>query len=147
MRQSCGTPGYVAPEILLKRHPYNEKIDCWSTGVIVYILLCGYPPFYGETDHQAWIYLCIFSNKLVNVYKSKIIFTFFVQYFKSRLGVFRRQCCSIKKLAVDCFEREILSWFFCQSAGRIICSNECKFWNSRLNYVDYFAMICILVWS
>ncbi|XP_075243256.1 calcium/calmodulin-dependent protein kinase type 1-like [Convolutriloba macropyga] len=54
MRQSCGTPGYVAPEILLKRHPYNEKIDCWSTGVIVYILLCGYPPFYGETDHQIY---------------------------------------------------------------------------------------------
>jgi len=54
MRQSCGTPGYVAPEILLKRHPYNEKIDCWSTGVIVYILLCGYPPFYGDTDHQIY---------------------------------------------------------------------------------------------
>lgn len=49
MATACGTPGYVAPEIL-EGKPYTEKVDNWSIGVILYILLCGFPPFYDENN-------------------------------------------------------------------------------------------------
>jgi len=49
MATACGTPGYVAPEIL-QGGPYTDKVDLWSLGVITYILLCGFPPFYDENN-------------------------------------------------------------------------------------------------
>ncbi|XP_067863623.1 calcium/calmodulin-dependent protein kinase type 1B-like isoform X2 [Heptranchias perlo] len=49
MSTACGTAGYVAPEVLHQK-PYDKAVDCWSIGVIVYILLCGYSPFYEDTE-------------------------------------------------------------------------------------------------
>ena len=42
MKTACGTPGYVAPEVLTHEN-YSSQVDLWSVGVIVYILLCGFP--------------------------------------------------------------------------------------------------------
>ena len=53
MDTQCGTPGYVAPEIL-KGKKYGTAVDMWSCGVIVYILLGGYPPFHD--DNHAILY-------------------------------------------------------------------------------------------
>ncbi|KAK8795615.1 hypothetical protein WA158_000272 [Blastocystis sp. Blastoise] len=45
----CGSPWYVAPEIL-QNHLYGTQVDMWSLGVIIFILLCGYPPFHDENQ-------------------------------------------------------------------------------------------------
>mmetsp|Transcript_25956 Transcript_25956/g.28860 ORF Transcript_25956/g.28860 Transcript_25956/m.28860 type:complete len:354 (-) Transcript_25956:1066-2127(-) len=51
LRTSCGTPGYVAPEVITS-DGYTKQVDLWGIGIITYVLLAGYPPFYAEDDVQ-----------------------------------------------------------------------------------------------
>ena len=62
MHTVVGTPYYVAPEVL--RGEYDKMCDIWSLGIILYVFLCGYPPFEGDNNKE------IFKNVL----KSKLEF-------------------------------------------------------------------------
>lgn len=56
MKTIVGTPYYVAPEVL--KGNYDQSCDIWSIGIILYIMLCGYPPFEGDDNTE------IFKNVL-----------------------------------------------------------------------------------
>jgi len=49
MMTQCGTPAYVAPEIIAGQG-YDKMVDFWSIGVILFIMLCGFPPFYDDNN-------------------------------------------------------------------------------------------------
>uniref|UniRef100_A0A3P8XSX4 Serine/threonine-protein kinase DCLK2 n=1 Tax=Esox lucius TaxID=8010 RepID=A0A3P8XSX4_ESOLU len=59
----CGTPTYVAPEIIAETG-YGLKVDIWAAGVITYILLCGFPPFRGSCDDQELLFDQILTGQL-----------------------------------------------------------------------------------
>lgn len=56
LKTIVGTPYYVAPDVL--KGGYDEACDIWSLGIILYIFLCGYPPFEGDNNKE------IFRNVL-----------------------------------------------------------------------------------
>jgi len=63
LHTACGTPGYVAPEIIpAKRNEqpqYGPGVDVWALGVITYILLCGYPPFTNDEQNEVELFRTI----------------------------------------------------------------------------------------
>lgn len=61
MRKYCGTEGYAAPEIM-RNVPYDDSVDIWSLGVIVYVLLCAFRPF--ESDDPVELYQLVTQGDL-----------------------------------------------------------------------------------
>eukprot|EP00997_Jenningsia_sp_PLL12_P006217 NODE_2762_length_870_cov_194.095006_g2278_i0.p1 GENE.NODE_2762_length_870_cov_194.095006_g2278_i0~~NODE_2762_length_870_cov_194.095006_g2278_i0.p1 ORF type:complete len:252 (+),score=68.10 NODE_2762_length_870_cov_194.095006_g2278_i0:113-757(+) len=61
VKTACGSPNYVAPEVLQhKKEGYSYPVDVWSAGVIIYVLLCGFCPFYD--DNKAKLFKLINSG-------------------------------------------------------------------------------------
>mmetsp|Transcript_7682 Transcript_7682/g.11629 ORF Transcript_7682/g.11629 Transcript_7682/m.11629 type:complete len:354 (+) Transcript_7682:922-1983(+) len=61
LKRAVGTPGYLAPEVLFTLDTdegYGKEVDLWGIGVIMYILLCGFPPFYGDDDDEVYDKIC-----------------------------------------------------------------------------------------
>ncbi|KAG9402862.1 hypothetical protein AC1031_006403 [Aphanomyces cochlioides] len=68
---ACGTPGYVAPEIL-KGEAYGKSVDIWSIGVITFILLCGYPPFHDENQKRLFTAIKLGQYKFESPYWDEV---------------------------------------------------------------------------
>ena len=62
----AGTPGYLSPEVI-RKEPYDKAVDVWACGVVLYILLVGYPPFWD--DEQAKMFEQIKKGKYEVNYK------------------------------------------------------------------------------
>lgn len=62
----CGTPSYMAPEIVNKREYAGPPADIWALGVLLYALLCGNFPFKGKTNLYSHIYLLKLNKNRIN---------------------------------------------------------------------------------
>ena len=122
LKTALGTPHYVAPEIL-KRMKYGTKVDMWSSGVILYVLLCGFPPFYDEEDNLGKLYRQIKEAKYefpspywddVGDHGMYRLETSFIVIFCSCIqrGIWCRNCWSLI-LESDCRQSRLWSIYFC----------------------------------
>ena len=119
----AGTPFYIAPEVLTGN--YNEKCDVWSAGVILYILFCGYPPFYGESNKQI----------LEEVKRGKLDFSSIEWSNKSTQAID-----IIKKMVVNhevrLFADEVLKheWMACDKEKKISSNKVKKLFSNMKDY-------------
>ena len=84
----AGTPGYLSPEVL-KKEPYGKSVDIWACGVILYILLVGYPPFWDEDQHRLYAQVSP-KNLLPIIFFSPLLkyFFYFLTNFSLNLTYF-----------------------------------------------------------
>ena len=75
-----GTPGYVAPEVLIERR-YGPECDVFSFGVVVYILLVGYPPYSGEDDEELF-------EQIKGAPGFFLLFSFLTEYFTFQIAIY-----------------------------------------------------------
>lgn len=82
VRIFCGTPSYMAPEIVEKKEYSGPPADIWASGVLLYALLCGTFPYKGATDEELYAKICACNPKMLdhlsNAAKEflKVIFTY-----------------------------------------------------------------------
>jgi len=119
----AGTPFYIAPEVLTGN--YNEKCDVWSAGVILYILFCGYPPFYGENNKQI----------LEEVKKGKLDFSSVEWSNKSQqaIDIIRKM---IINHEVRLFADEVLKheWMLADKEGKVSSNKVKKLYSNMKDY-------------